>query len=251
MKNPLDLTGKQILITGAAKGIGRATSVLFSRLGAKLILIDIDNKGMDELIELLEGDNHKKIIFDFKNTDTISDMIKEIVSENGPFDGYGHCVGVRCRRPLSMITPAILQDVMKTNFGSFMEIVRAISRKNNFNTGLSIVGISSVSAFSGPAGVSAYAASKAAMDSAARCLARELSQQKIRLNTVVPAQVNTPEYLNFREMAGNIEDPVLKRQYLGLAEPEDVANVIAFLISDMSKFITGTSVPVDGGYLAS
>jgi NAD(P)-dependent dehydrogenase (short-subunit alcohol dehydrogenase family) len=251
MKNPLDLTGKQILITGAAKGIGRATSVLFSRLGAKLILIDIDNKGMDELIKLLEGDNHKTFIFDFKNTDAISEMIREIVSENGPFDGYVHCVGVRCRRPLSMITPAILQDVMKTNFGSFMEIVRVISRKNNFNTGLSIVGISSVSAFSGPAGVSAYAASKAAMDAAVRCLARELSQQRIRLNTVVPAQVNTPEYLNFREMAGNTEDPVLKRQYLGLAEPEDVANVIAFLISDISKFITGTSVPVDGGYLAS
>ena len=251
MINPLDFTGKQILITGAAAGIGKETAILLSRLGARVLLIDINEDGLKEAASCLEGSGHHLFCFDLSELNEIEPKVKEIVLSHGPIDGFVHCLGVRCRRPLSMITPKVLNEIFSLNFGSFLELVRCITKKNNFNEGLSIVGISSVSSQKGGMSVTAYAASKAAMDSAVRCLAKELASKKIRLNTVVPAQINTPAYTSFLKMNAGIEDETLSRQYLGMGEPIDVANVIAFLLSTSSKFITGSSIPVDGGFLSS
>ena len=250
MINPLDFTGKQILITGAAVGIGKETAILLSKLGARVILLDINEDGLREALSCLEGKGHHFFRYDLSDLDGIEPKIKEIVSTYGPFDGFVHCSGVRCRRPLSMITPKVLNEVMSLNFGSFVEIVRCITKKNHFNEGLSIVGISSISSQRGGSSVTAYAASKAAMDCAVRCLAKELASKKIRLNTVVPAQINTPAYAELLKMNG-ANDETLSRQYLGLGEPIDVANVIAFLLSNSSRFITGSAIPVDGGFLSS
>jgi NAD(P)-dependent dehydrogenase (short-subunit alcohol dehydrogenase family) len=251
MTNLLDFTGKQILITGASAGIGKEIAILLSKLGAKVIMTDIDEAGLKEVFSLLEGSGHQYLIFDLRELGKIEGEIREVVIRSGPLDGFVHCVGIRSRRPLSMITPNVLSEVMSLNFGSFVEYIRCISKKNHFNEGLSIVGISSISSQIGASGVIAYAASKAAMDSAVRCLAKELAPKKIRLNTVVPAQVNTPAYKKLLEMTGNAEDKVLERQYLGLAEPIDVAGAVAFLLSDSSRFITGSAIPVDGGFLSS
>lgn len=251
MIDSLDLKGKQILITGAAAGIGKETAVSLSKSGINLVLIDIDEDGLKDLLSKMEGDCHHYFRYDLNDLTGIEKEIEEIISTCGPFDGFVHCVGIRCRRPLSMITPKVLKEVVNLNFGSFIEIVRCITKKNHFNEGLSIVGISSVSSQRGGASVTAYAASKAAMDSAVRCLAKELAPKKIRLNTVVPAQINTPAYADFLKMHGGTEDETLSRQYLGLGESIDVANVIAFLLSDSSRFVSGSAIPVDGGFLSS
>jgi NAD(P)-dependent dehydrogenase (short-subunit alcohol dehydrogenase family) len=251
MVNPLDFTGKQILITGAAIGIGKETAVLLDKLGAKVILIDKNENGLKEMISCLEGKGHLWFRHDLSDVDGILPKIKEIISICGALDGFVHCVGIRCRRPLSMITPVVLNEVISLNFGSFVELIRCITKKDHFNKGLSIVGISSVSSQRGGTGVTAYAASKAAMDGAVRCLAKELAPKSIRLNTVVPSQINTPAYADLLKINEETEDATLSRQYLGLGEPIDVANVITFLLSDSSRFITGSAIPVDGGFLSS
>lgn len=251
MVNLLDFTGKQILLTGATSGIGKETAILLSNLGAKMILFDIDELNLKETTSHLSGSGHHFFNFDLSDLNCIEPKIKEVVTTLGRFDGFVHCAGIRCRRPLSMITPKVLNKIISLNFGSFIELVRCITKKNSFNDGLSIVGISSVSSQKGGSSVTAYAASKAAMDCAVRCLAKELAPKKIRLNTVVPAQINTPAYINFLEMNGGPEAATLSRQYLGLGEPVDVACIIAFLLNSCSKFITGSSIPVDGGFLSS
>ena len=251
MINLLDFTGKQILITGASIGIGKETAILLSKLGANVILIDIDEEGLKEVTSLLEGNGHHYFRYDLSDLGGIEKQINEIVKIHGPLDGFVNCVGIRCRRPLSMITPKVLNEVMNLNFGSFVELVRCITKKNHFSQGLSIVGISSISSQAGAVSVTAYAASKAAMDSAVRCLAKELAPKMIRLNTVVPAQINTPAYKKLLEMSGGAEDKILDRQYLGLGEPSDVANAVVFLLSSSSRFITGSAIPVDGGFLSS
>ena len=142
---------------------------------------------------------------------------------------------------------------MNVNFASFVEIVRCITKKNYFNKKLSIVGVSSISSLIGSLGKTGYCASKAAMDAAVRCMAKELSQNEIRVNTVCPGIVNTEIYQQFKDNAGDSQDAQMKleRQYLGICQPIDIANAICFLLSDLSRMITGTSINVDGGMLSS
>lgn len=251
MNNNLDFSGKNFLISGAAQGIGKETAILLSKLGGRIIMLDIDEQGLKNAMENLSGQGHHSYRHDLSDTEGIEQQIKKMVGEFGAIDGFVHCVGVRSRRPLSMLTSKVVLDVMQVNFVSFLEIVRCITKRNHFNPGLSIVGISSISSQRGGASVTAYAASKAAMESAVRCLAKELAPKKIRLNTVVPAQINTPAYTDLIEKGASSEDAALSRQYLGLGEPIDVANAIAFLLSHQSRLISGASIPVDGGFLSS
>jgi NAD(P)-dependent dehydrogenase (short-subunit alcohol dehydrogenase family) len=251
MVKQLDFKNKHIFITGASVGIGKETAIQLSKSGAKVTLLDISEEGLKETTSILEGSGHHFFQYDLSDLEGIEQKVKEIVSICGPFDGFVQCVGIRSRRPVSLLTPKVLSSVMSVNFGSFIELVRCITKKNHFNEGLSIVGISSISSQRGGASVTAYAASKSAMDSAVRCLAKELAPKKIRLNTVLPSQINTPAYADLLKMNGDTEDLTLSRQYLGLGEANDVANAIVFLLSNNSRFITGTAIPVDGGFLSS
>jgi NAD(P)-dependent dehydrogenase (short-subunit alcohol dehydrogenase family) len=243
--------GKQILITGAADGIGKQTAKQLAEAGAKLILTDINIEGLKTMVSELSGENHSVYFLDLSKTEEIETEISRIINIDGPVDGFVHCVGVRSRRPINMLKPAMLTEILNVNFVSFVELIRILSKKGN-NTGiLSIVGISSISSLRGGPGVTAYSASKGAMDAAVRCLAKELAPKNIRINTVAPGQINTPAFEKLRQMSGENEDPTLSRQYLGLGEPEDVANAIMFLLSNKSRFITGTTLPVDGGFLTT
>lgn len=250
MMNTLDFTGKRILIDGSARGIGRETAIYLTKLGAKVILVDLSEEDLRVAISDLEGNDNGYVAFDLGNLEAIEPMIKEVVARYGPIDGFVHCVGIRCRRPINLIIPQVLNDVMRVNYGSFIELVRCITKRNRFNTGLGIVAISSISAKTGGATITAYAASKAAIDASIRCLAHELAGKGIRLNSVMPGQVNTPAYTAMMESTGG-NDVVMNRQYLGLGETRDVANMVAFLLSDNARMITGAAIPLDGGYFTA
>jgi len=250
MKNPLDFTEKNILITGAGSGIGKETAFQLHKAGSKLIILDKDEKALQEVEEVL-GSHVVHYTVDLSDTASLAPLLKTIIAESGPLDGFVQCVGVRSRRPLSLIKPDEVHQIMNINFVAFVELARLITRKGNFNPGLSVVGISSIASIRGGAGVTLYAASKAAMDAAIRCLAKELAPKNIRLNTVMPAQIDTPAFRQLIEMNNNAKDPTLARQYLGLGETIDVATAIMFLLSPASKFISGTALPVDGGFLTT
>lgn len=238
------------MITGAGVGIGKTTALLLSNAGARLVLLDKDESALVEIASSIGANAHCYPV-DLANIESLDSLIKTISTEVGLFDGLVHCVGVRSRRPLNVIKPDDVQKVMNINFGAFIELIRLITRKGRYNPGLSIVGISSIAALRGGSGVTLYAASKAAMDAAVRCLAKELSPKSIRINTVMPAQIDTPAYHQLLEVNNSMEDPTLARQYLGLGDPADVANAIMFLLSSASKFISGSAIPVDGGFLST
>lgn len=248
MNSLIDFRGKNILIDGGGRGIGRATAQLLSSLGARIILVDMKEQELLEAKESLSGSNHITKVFDLSNLDQIATLVKDLATEVGGIDGYVHCVGLRSYQPLKVLDYTSLQRIMNINFVSFVEMTRQLMKKGNSNVGLSVVAISSVSAVNGGAGVAAYAASKAAIDGAIRSLAPELAKKNARINSVMPGQTHTEAY---DEIVGDSDDPVLLRQYLGLAEPQDIANIIAFLLSDASKMITGAAIPADGGYFTS
>lgn len=251
--NGIDFTGKRFIVTGAG-GIGAETAKLLNSFGASIILLDISEENLNNTLAALSGEGNKVYNCDFSDIDGIEAVIKNIVAENGLIDGFVHCVGVGAVRPLKMSKYDFMMKVMNINFFSFVEIVRCLSAKGRYNSeGMNVVGISALGAYLGNSTKTAYCASKGAMNASVRCLAKELAPKKIRVNTVAPGVTDTPMARAAEEYGSDSEEHkmILARQYLGVCQPIDIANAIAFLMSDMSKMITGTCLPVDGGKLTS
>ena len=135
---------------------------------------------------------------------------------------------------------------MDINFYSFVELVKQFSRKGRMNDNASIVVMSSVSSVRGYKAKTEYCVSKAAVDAFVRCAALELADRKIRINSVMPAEVLTPLAMKAREINSTLGVTDIKAP-LGPTDPNEVANLIAFLLSDATGTITGTSILIDGG----
>ncbi|MDA3885153.1 MAG: SDR family NAD(P)-dependent oxidoreductase [Candidatus Delongbacteria bacterium] len=248
MINPIDLTGKTILVTGASSGIGRETSVHLSKLGANIIMIARNIDNLKGTLSRMEGKAHKIYSYDLKKIEGIETLVQNIVDLNGPLNGFVHCAGISIMRPVKLIKYDFLHEMMLINFYSFVELVRCLSKKSKSKEGASFLGISSVAANKGNKSQGAYSASKAALDSIIKPMAKELSNRKIRVNTILFGMIKTEMYKGFLEQGG--DTTVWNDQYMGIGETIDAANAIAFLLSDASKFITGTGLVVDGGYLS-
>jgi NAD(P)-dependent dehydrogenase (short-subunit alcohol dehydrogenase family) len=244
-----EFKNKKILITGASKGIGFALAEYLDECGASLLLHASSDGGIDRLKERFLSVSHSFWQADFFNPEAFESNLTGILDDFGPLDGFVNCVGVRMRRPVNLLNVKIIQETMTANFISYIEIVRLITKRNRYNAGLSIVTISSISAHAGSPAVSIYAASKAATESANRCLAKELFKKNIRVNSVVCGQINTEAYQDLMSSKGNETDVVLERQFMGLGMTSDVTKIITFLLSNESNFISGHSIPADGGYL--
>ena len=252
MYNPLDLTGKRILLTGAGSGIGRETARVLSLLGARLVLLDINEGGMRETVSQMQNpEQHEFHAIDFYETDKIVPLVRSLISDQ-PFDDFVHCAGVALMRPLTLTKPEAMDWIMRVNFYSFFEITKALVKgKKGFADGGSIVAMSSTGSIHGKPTKAAYSASKAAIDAAIRCMTVELKARRIRINSVMPSWVRTQMLDSF--MADYPDSPDVKemeeKQYLGVTDPYEVANTIAFLLSDATKTITGTTILMDGGIL--
>lgn len=253
-KNIVDFNDSKIVIVGASSGIGRETAITLSKLGATVIAVARRKEELDATLELLEGDGHRSFVMDAADVNGIEGVIKGIVGEIGPVDGLVYAAGISKSRPLSQLKPDALQETFSVNFFGFMETVRQLCKKGRFNPGMRIVAISSIAALRGDSAHTAYSASKAAIDGAVRCLAMELADKGICINTVAPAMTNTVMYENFIGKFGEDSESnrkLMRRQYLGIARTQDVANAITFLLSPAARFITGICMPVDGGYTSN
>lgn len=249
MINPMDLTGKQILVTGATGGIGRETAVQLSKLGAKVIVLGRNAQKLEETLNLLEGNGHISYACDLSDICQIEDYVKDICEQTGALHGYVHCAGIAKMRPLSMTNYDSIMETMKTNYFSFVEIVRCLMKKKCFAEDGSIVAMSSIASIHGKPTKTAYSASKAAIDATVRCMVCDLRKKRIRINTVMPSWVNTNMYRTYLERYPDSVEikEIQEKQYMGVTEPIEVANTIAFLLSDAAHTITGTTILIDGG----
>ena len=155
-------------------------------------------------------------------------------------------------RPLKMLKNKSLDEVMQLNLFSPINITRILNGRGIFNEiGGSIIFISSIVGLLGQPGKVGYGASKGALISASKSLALELASKKIRVNSVLPAMVKTEMSINLLEkLPDDAKIKIEDMHPLGIGSPDDVANAVVFLLSDLSKWITGTSMIVDGGWTA-
>lgn len=164
-------------------------------------------------------------------------------------DGLAYCAGISGTQPIKTNKAGYMQHIMQVNFFAYYEMIRCMVKKGNHANPCRIVGISSVASTCPAKGQSAYSAAKAAMDAATRALAVELAEKGVYLNTVRPGCIDTEMHQAFRRETGiDPMDSIRDRQFLGIGMPDDVANIITYLLSPASKFMTGVNIAVDGGY---
>jgi NAD(P)-dependent dehydrogenase (short-subunit alcohol dehydrogenase family) len=246
------LRGKSAVVTGAAKGIGRATAELFAREEARLVVTDVDKEGLgalrDRLGEEIPGAEVETVVGDVSVVEDAKAMIGAAVEHFGRIDVLVANAGVI---PLSTIIDATPEDwdhVMAVDGrGMFLCCKYAIEAMLETGGG-SIVCLSSISGVAGQKEQAAYGPAKFVASGLTKHLAVEWADRGIRVNAVAPGTIQTEAVA---ELPDEYKEPMLEAHPIGrLGEPYEVASAILFLASDEASFITGAILPVDGGYLA-
>ena len=251
MNNPFLLEDKHILITGASSGIGRQCAISCSKMGAKVILIDRDSINLEETIRMLAGEGHENVSQDITQYDAIESIISSVVSRHGKIHGFIHSAGIEMTLPLKMLDHKKIEQVFSVNVIAGLEFSKILSKKKYIAENASFVFISSIMAILGQSGKVAYCASKGAISAASKAMALELAGKNIRVNSILPGMVKSEMSIKLLEsLSSEARDNIEKMHPLGIGGVEDVANACIFLLSDASKWVTGSNLIVDGGYSA-
>lgn len=251
MINPMDLSGRVVLVTGASSGIGRETAILLSQLGARLVLVARNVERLGDTAARLDGEGHNVEPFDLAQTDELPRWLKDVTARTGPLSGLVHSAGIHLSRPLRLTNDRDIDQLMHVNVNAALGLAKSFRQKGVYTPPARIVFLSSVMGIVGQPGVAVYAASKGAVTSLTKSLAMELARESITVNCVAPAQVQT-------EMVERLQDTLTTDQLwaieamhpLGIGTALDVAHAVAFLLAETGRWITGTTLVVDGGYTA-
>jgi len=245
MYNPFSVEGKTILVTGASSGIGRATAIECSKMGASVIITGRNEERLNETFKALEGKGHQQIVADLTNQEDIDHLVSKI----GALDGLVNNAGLGRNKPIGFIKMDDLEYVYQTNVFACILLTKSLLKKKKINKGGSLVFTSSISSRMNTPGIAMYASSKAAVSSFMRSCAVELGDKGIRSNAVLPGMVETKlitrgDYTE-EDMDKDRNLYPLKRY----GKPHEIAYAIIYLLSDASSWVTGTSLVIDGGRL--
>ena len=245
MNNPFSLEGKTILVTGASSGIGRATAIACSQMGAVVVVTGRNESLLQKTLDALEGSGHQMIVADIANDDQIDYLVDQIPAINGLVNNAG--ITETC--PTQFIKRDKLNRVMEVNTIAPILLTQRILKKKKLGKGGSIVFTCSISGTRVCVGGNVlYSASKGAIHGFMKNAALDLAHKGIRVNDVCPGMIDT-HILD----AGTISEEQLEieaQRYpmKRFGKPEEVAYGIIYLLSDASSFVTGSSIVIDGGF---
>lgn len=242
--NPFTLTGKRILVTGASSGIGKATAIEASNLGASLIITGRNETKLKETLSELNGDSHSAIITDLSTTSGIENLLFSLPK----IDGLVLSAGIDKIKTLQFSKIELFEEIFTINLYSQFELLRLIVKKKLYNKGFSVVAISSVAAFMPSIAHGVYGAGKAALISVMKCAALELAPKDIRVNLISPGALKTPmNSVNNMLTDEQLKEYEQKYPLKKLGSTEDIAYGCIYLLSDAAKWLTGTNLIIDGG----
>lgn len=245
--NPFSLVGKTILITGASSGIGRATAIECSKMGARCILTARNEERLQETMSNLAGEGHQYIMADLASNEGIELLVNTVPT----LEGVALCAGISHSVPILYSKQEMFDKVFRINFFSPVETLRLLIRKKKLTSPSSVVFVDSIGGtrrWSPGNGI--YGASKAALQSAMQFFAVECGHKKIRINTINPGMVDTP--LIHKGTLSEEQLQLDQKNYpLGrYGEPRDVALGIVYMLSDAASWMTGQALVLDGGVTA-
>jgi NAD(P)-dependent dehydrogenase (short-subunit alcohol dehydrogenase family) len=237
---------KNILITGASSGIGRQIAIDVASNNGKAILTGRNSDLLNKVAEFIEDKYNVKTpiyITDLNNEEAIIAMANTLPL----LDGIVLNAGIIDYTPIKYLTKEKIENILMVNFISNVLLINKLLLLKKIKNSASIVFISSISARLGVPGTSIYAASKAALTAFAKVLASELSIKKIRVNIVSPGLVST-DLINKISTVSNINNNELNYYPLGIGTVNNVSDQVIHLLSDRSKWMTGTDILIDGGF---
>lgn len=241
--NPFSLEGKTILVTGASSGIGRGIAIACSKMGATIVLGGRNEVRLNETLSEMEGDGHVLAVADLTKKEKLEKMV-DILPK---LDGIVHCAGIGQRILCKQLQETDVDNVMDMNFKAPVLLQTEILKKKKINKGASIVFIASIAAESPSVGNSIYSASKGAIISYANCLVVELAPRKIRVNCISPAMVWTDLILKDGISEEELKEDEQKYPLKRYGNPDDIANLAVYMLSDASSWMTGSNVRITGG----
>ena len=243
--NPYSLEGKTILVTGASSGIGKATAIECSKLGARVVITGRDEARLQQTLSSLEGEGHVVITADLGEDDGIRFLVERVPVLNG----IVHAAGISDTVLFQFLKKERLENIFNINFFAPVVLSQLLLKKKLLQKGGSIVFLSSID---GPVtahiGNSMYSATKGALSAMMRNMSIELASKGIRVNAVLPGMTETPlihnDDITQEQLNKDMELYPLKRY----ADPREIAWAIIYLLSDASTFTIGASLVVDGGF---
>ena len=232
------------MVTGASSGIGQATAIQCSKMGAHVIITGRNTERLQETLDKLEGEGHHQIVGDLVVAEDVENLVQSVEG----LDGLVLCAGRAMTSPFAFNTRDKYDEIFAINFFSPVELLRLLVKKKKLNKNSSVVFVSSIGGvFSYSFGNSAYGATKSALNSTMKSCAIELAPKKIRVNSVNPGMVNTKLIhggsITEEQHEADMQRYPLKRY----GEPEDIAFGIIYLLSDAASWVTGHSLVIDGG----
>lgn len=241
--NPFSLEGKTIMVTGASSGIGRGIAITCSKMGAKVIINGRNIAKLQETGALMEKDSAIIMVGDLRDANALSSLVNALPR----LDGLVHCAGLGQRILCKDLMNNNVDEVMDVNFKAPVLLQSEILRQKKINKGASVVFISSIASWSPSFGNSVYSASKGAIISYANCLALELAPKKIRVNCISPAMVWTDLITKDGIDEEQLKEDESKYPLKRYGQPEDIANLAVYMLSDASTWMTGSNVKISGG----
>jgi len=242
------LKGMNVVITGAARGIGRVIALLFAEYGANVAFtirkIDDNSKSLEKELQVFGG-KVRAYVSDASDYEAAQNTAAEIVKDFGSIDALINNAGITRDNLLMRMNEKDWDDIMNINLKSVFNWTKAVMRPMMKARKGSIINMSSVVGTGGNAGQANYAASKAGIIGFTKSIAKELGSRNIRCNAIAPGFIETEMTKELPEKV--IEEWLAKIPLKRTGKPEDVANACLFLASDLSSYITGQVLTVDGG----
>lgn len=245
---PLDFTGRVALVTGASSGIGRATAIRLAREGAKVALV---GRRVGRIQEVADGSGESlPLVADVTREADAERVVAATVERFGAIHILVNAAGILVPGSIESTTPAAWDETMNVNLRAVFHLM-TLAVPHLAAVGGNIVNVSSVVGLRAFPGILAYCVSKAAVDQLTRCAALELASKGVRVNAVNPGVVETEAHLSGGMQPAAYEqflERSLTTHPLGrIAQPEEIADLIAFLASDRASWITGVTYSIDGG----